>query len=143
MAVPQEQAPNGLIDWPPRRGSAHPLEGKTKTQDGRSGCTKKPGRKASENRSRRAPQRLIVCIALQAPSAFDHDHDAEEIDRNSSAAETDLDEVQGRHRIGQIPQTRTGSDHRQHQRQLDQEIGFWNRYAAGVFKVLEPVPAEG
>jgi PadR family transcriptional regulator PadR len=28
-------------------------------------------------------------------------------------------------------------------RQLDREIGFWTRYAAAVFKVLEPVGGEG
>lgn len=28
-------------------------------------------------------------------------------------------------------------------RQLEQEVGFWQRYAAAVFKVLETVPAEG
>ena len=28
-------------------------------------------------------------------------------------------------------------------RQLEQEVGFWQRYAAAVFKVLEPVPTEG
>ena len=28
------------------------------------------------------------------------------------------------------------------QRQLEQEVGFWQRYAAAVFKVLEPVTAE-
>lgn len=27
--------------------------------------------------------------------------------------------------------------------QLQQEVGFWNRYAAAVFKVLEPVPQDG
>jgi transcriptional regulator len=26
--------------------------------------------------------------------------------------------------------------------QLEQEVGFWQRYAAAVFKVLEPVPAK-
>lgn len=28
-------------------------------------------------------------------------------------------------------------------RQLEQEVGFWQRYAAAVFKVLEPLPTEG
>ena len=28
-------------------------------------------------------------------------------------------------------------------RQLEHEAGFWRRYAAAVFKVLEPSPAEG
>lgn len=27
-------------------------------------------------------------------------------------------------------------------RQLDREVGFWQRYAAAVFKVLEPMPDE-
>ena len=27
--------------------------------------------------------------------------------------------------------------------QLEQEVGFWQRYAAAVFKVLEPLPVEG
>lgn len=27
--------------------------------------------------------------------------------------------------------------------QLDQEVGFWRRYAAGVSKVLEPITADG
>lgn len=27
-------------------------------------------------------------------------------------------------------------------RQLDHEVGFWERYAAAVFKVLEPMPDE-
>jgi len=29
------------------------------------------------------------------------------------------------------------------QRQLEHEVGFWQRYAEGVFKVLEPIMAEG
>ena len=33
--------------------------------------------------------------------------------------------------------TKTGS------KQLDREIGFWRSYAAAVFKVLEPLGAEG
>lgn len=28
-------------------------------------------------------------------------------------------------------------------RQLEREVGFWQRYAAAVFKVLEPAPDEG
>jgi PadR family transcriptional regulator PadR len=28
-------------------------------------------------------------------------------------------------------------------RQLEQEVGFWRRYAEAVFKVLEPVASEG
>lgn len=31
----------------------------------------------------------------------------------------------------------------QGRRQLAQEEGFWRRYAAAVFKVLEPLPQEG
>ena len=27
-------------------------------------------------------------------------------------------------------------------KQLEQEVGFWHRYAAAVFKVLEPIPGE-
>ena len=27
--------------------------------------------------------------------------------------------------------------------QLEQEVGFWNRYAAAVFKVLEPLTQDG
>ena len=27
-------------------------------------------------------------------------------------------------------------------KQLEQEVGFWQRYAAAVFKVLEPVASE-
>lgn len=30
----------------------------------------------------------------------------------------------------------------QGRRQLDQEVSFWQRYAAAVFKVLEPMPDE-